>query len=470
MLERRLGGGALATILAAMLSGCVSHAVQPPVRADHRYVLLGPEGVPVARVITQAAQCPGIEIDGVARSMSVRMPAETIPVRPSRSDPPKPSVFPVLTCEATLPISAKSALIGGQALPLPKANPQRIALVGDTGCRVVAKYNLFQACNDPAQWPFAQVANQAADATPDLVIHVGDYHYRDGPCKPGDAGCAGSPWGYGWDAWRADFFDPARRLLAAAPWIVVRGNHESCNRAGQGWWRFLDPRPVAPRQDCNLAADDDVGNYSDAYAVPIGRDADTQFLIFDSSWVGLTPIPPTDLMYRNYRAEFEQAFALGMRTARAWFVSHQPVLGFASNPSKPESPYPGNPGLQSVLQALYPDVFFPANVEAVISGHNHVLEIVNFSSPHPPQFITGNGGTWLDEPFPTPFPKDARVAPAAVVDEIVAAARFGFMTMARDAAGWRMQAWDSSGKLLTKCSLAARKVACDPIAGSPPKP
>jgi hypothetical protein len=50
-----------------------------------------------------------------------------------------------------------------------------------------------------------------------------------------------SPWGYGWDTWKADFFDPAQALLKAAPWVMVRGNHETCTRAGQGWWRFLDP-------------------------------------------------------------------------------------------------------------------------------------------------------------------------------------------------------------------------------------
>ncbi len=59
--------------------------------------------------------------------------------------------------------------------------------------------------------------------------------------------CAGSPWGYGWDAWNADFFTPAAPLLAAAPWAAVRGNHESCARAGQGWWRFLDGHAAVGR-------------------------------------------------------------------------------------------------------------------------------------------------------------------------------------------------------------------------------
>ena len=67
---------------------------------------------------------------------------------------------------------------------------------------------------------------------------------------------------------------------------------------------------------------------------------------------------------------------------------------------------------------MYGDVLFPPNVEVVLSGHNHVLEIVDFSSPHPPQFITGNGGDWADEPFPVPFPPGKEPAPGAVVAEL----------------------------------------------------
>jgi hypothetical protein len=462
---------AIPILLCAALGGCLTSppSVSP---SDHRFVVLGPDGAPVARLVTSAAQCPTIEVDGASMPMTVRMPAETIPVRPSRSDlpPPKASVFDVTTCEATLPITATRADIGGVPLPLPKAMPRRIVLLGDTGCRIVSNFNIFQSCDDPTLWPFERVANAAAATAPDLVIHVGDYHYRESACPITQPGCYNSPWGYGYDAWRADLFHPARNLFAAAPWIVIRGNHESCNRAGQGWFRFLDPRPLVPRQNCNLAADDDIGNYSESYTVPFGRNADMQFLVFDSSWVGVTPIPPTDLMYRNYRAEFERIFALAARTPRAIFMSHHPVLGFASNPGNPQSPFPGNGGLQSVLAPLYPGVLFPPTIEALLSGHNHLLEIVNFATPHPPQFITGNGGDWADEPFPVPFPKGAEPAPGAVVAELVTTTRFGFMTMERDGAGWSMQAWDYDGKPITSCTLGQRKVVCAPITDRQTKP
>ncbi len=453
-------------VIAVALGGCMTTS-RPAPDTEYRYVLMGPEGAPVVRVITAAAQCPALDVDGASVPMRVRLPAQTVPVRTTRSDlpPPKPSEFPVTTCEATLPVTAQRASVAGHPLPMPKAQPRRIVVIGDTGCRLIPTFNLFQSCDDPAVWPFERVANAAAAAAPDLVIHVGDYHYRDGPCNLSHPGCYGSPWGYGFDAWQADFFEPARKLLAAAPWIVVRGNHESCNRAGQGWWRFLDPRPLDPRQDCNLAANDDIGNYSAAYAVPLGRDADAQFLVFDSSWVGLTPLAPSDLMYRNYKAQFDEAFKLGARTRGAFFLAHHPVLGFASNPSSPQAPYPGNRGLQSVLMALYPTVLFPANVEAVLSGHNHLIEVVGFATPQPPQFITGNGGTARDEPFPVPFPSGLEPSPGAVVSDFVSSTGFGYMTMERDATGgWSMRAWDYDGKIITSCTLAARKAVCTPVA------
>ena len=124
-------------------------------------------------------------------------------------------------------------------------------------------------------------------------------------------GCAGSPWGYGWDAWDADLFTPARPLLAAAPWIVVRGNHESCNRAGQGWWRFLDPRPLVPGRDCNDPANDGIGDFSDPYAIPFAPTRSSSCSIRRRS--GVAPLAVTDPMYKIYFAQMRMSFALRRR-------------------------------------------------------------------------------------------------------------------------------------------------------------
>ena len=215
----------IAAFTLALIAGCAQLPPAPMpsvsgVRYD--YVVLGEEGQAVARAITSEAACPSIELDGRAQAMDVRARPSVVPERsrPLGSGGAKAAAFPVLTCEKAIPRGVSRAAIDGRALPLPKAEPQRIVILGDTGCRLAAfgpASQAHQACNDPVAWPFATIADSAAAAAPDLVIHVGDYHYREDPCPPGNAGCAGSPWGYGWDAWEADLFAPSRRLLAAAP-------------------------------------------------------------------------------------------------------------------------------------------------------------------------------------------------------------------------------------------------------------
>jgi hypothetical protein len=103
----------------------------------------------------------------------------------------------------------------------------------------------------------------------------------------------------------------------------------------------------------------------------------------------------------------------------------------------------------------------------VLSGHNHLLEILDFSSGHPPQFITGNGGDWADPPFPVPFPMDKQPSPGAVIAQFLSTTRFGYMTMDRDGAGWLMRGFDYDGNPLTTCSVVARRATCTPVPPSP---
>jgi hypothetical protein len=135
------------------------------------------------------------------------MPAETIAQRKTASKPEdsKPSAFPVLTCDAVLPAGVRSVSVAGKALPVPVADVKKIVVIGDTGCRLKTADNYFQSCNDSDQWAFREMTVAAAAQKPDLVLHVGDYHYRENACPDGNPACSGSPWGYGWDTWKADF-------------------------------------------------------------------------------------------------------------------------------------------------------------------------------------------------------------------------------------------------------------------------
>ena len=60
------------------------------------------------------------------------------------------------------------------------SRPERIAVLGDTGCRIT--YYADQGCHDQKTWPFATVARSVADKQPDLILHLGDYYYREVPC------------------------------------------------------------------------------------------------------------------------------------------------------------------------------------------------------------------------------------------------------------------------------------------------
>jgi hypothetical protein len=144
------------------------------------------------------------------------------------------------------------------------------------------------------------------------------------------------------------------------------------------------------------------GDFSEPYVVPpgSGADADTQFIVFDSSLVGVQRRPANDPMHVKYRA-LERAFALGARRPNTFFMNHRPILAFAPNPATPDVPYPGNGALQSVLELLQPTVLFPPNVQAILAGHVHLFEVVSFSTPQPAQF-RGEVSAWLatDEYWP----------------------------------------------------------------------
>jgi hypothetical protein len=447
-----------------LLTGCAATNA-PPTPDFTSYVVLGEYGAAVARVLIDAPACPAIVLDQRSQPMTLRAPAQTIALRPTPSAPAdsKPAAFPLLTCEATLPAGTVKATVLGRALPLPKAEPQRIVVIGDTGCRLQKSSNSYQACNDIGQYPFATIAVQAAAWKPDLVIHVGDYHYRENACPDGNAGCAGSPWGYGWDAWDDDFFAPGARLLDAAPWIMARGNHENCQRGGQGYWRFLDPRPLLKGRDCNAAADDDAGNYSDPYSVPIGQD--TQLLVLDTAnttWKGLKP---GDTGYARYQDHYRKLAALAQRAPRNLGISHHPLLGMGAD-RKPDDSIlllPGDAGLQASFGSLNPQLF-PPQIQAMLSGHIHLWEQLSFASDHPSQFVAGFAGTSEDiVPLPERLPPSPPPAPGAVVEHFSSwVDGFGFMTMERRGpAQWDIEVHDLQGKIRNRCRLDGRRSVCD---------
>jgi len=456
----------LAALVVLVVTSGLAQAAPSPVVA--RYVVLGEDGVRMARVLTTAPTCPVLETagpDGVRHTvpMSLRQAAGVAPARGHSEvgSPGKAAVFAVATCEASVLRNIIRVQSEGVPLPLPPARIDRIVVIGDTGCRLKQSETAYQDCNVSSAYPFARIAQHAAAWKPDLVVHVGDYLYRESPCPDDHPGCAGSPDGYGWEAWNADLFTPGAPLLRAAAWVVVRGNHEDCARAGVGWFRLLDPRPPAPGRDCLDPAADGEADYSPPYAVPIGGGA--QVIVLDLTAVGEKPLAADSRRAAQVSDTYDAMTALSQGAAYSFVANHKPILGFGATEADGVSQLrPGNLGPQSVLAARSANLF-PDTVQVLLSGHIHIWEQLSFATPHPSQFVTGFSGTLEDVPNIPEHPGAGdSPAPGAVLEHFsVWNGQFGYMTLERVATDrWTAVVHDADGRAVRRCEIEGRHSRC----------
>ncbi len=382
----------------------------------HAWVQLGPNETAIVRAATDETRCPTLQFGGAVVEMRLRAPPD--------------QDFPVRVCEVAVPRSTRSLAIDGRKLPVVPQRIDRIGVIGDTGCRIKGRF--AQGCNDPEAWPFAAIGAEVAARAPDLVIHVGDYLYRQSPCPTG-VDCQGSPYGYNWSTWAADWFEPARALLSATPLLFVRGNHEQCGRASKGWFRFLasGPRPKA----CEPV--------SEAWAVRLGG---LGLIVFDSS---AGPAPHSDPAYADiYESMARESFA----TVRGetWFLTHRPLWAFLKAF--------GTTILGDRVQRDAIAPILPEDLMMIVSGHLHGFQMLDFHSG-PVQLISGNAGTRLD-----PMPNETMHG-VPVADEtarmITSDSGFGFAFLDRGAdERWRLSVYDRAGRLRHDCDLKGRTLDC----------
>lgn len=386
------------------------------------WVQLGPGGAAELRVVAEGASCPDIAIDGRSYPTTVRAAPD--------------ANFPQALCAITLPSGVRQAALQDEAIPLPKSAVQRIVVIGDTGCRIEGK--IGQACNDVEKWPFARIAAEAAKLNPDLVIHVGDYDYRESPCPEGNTGCSGVVWGDNWASWKADFFDPAAPLLAAAPFVFVRGNHEECSRFGPGWLRLLGPLVLIPGSPCI----ENIG----PYAIPLQKF--TLAVLDDAS------APDIDAprgQVQLYRINLKALSALG--PAPVWLASHRPISGYVRIP-----PGISTGGNQTLLTAVRDDGF-PKTIELMLSGHIHAFEAINYTGTLPPQLIAGNSGDTLAT---APSDLSGLNIGGLPVASGLTLPGFGFLllTHSGNGASWNVDVYNVHGGKERSCSFSDRKLVC----------
>jgi hypothetical protein len=398
-------------------------AAAPPAEAggaSYAWVQFTPAGLQ-ARAVTSEPTCPHAEIDGAAAAMTPRAQPET--------------GFPNLVCALDLPRGAGSATIDGRRLPLPPARVDRLIVLGDTGCRLKGLY--WQECNTPDKWPFARVAATAAAQAPELALHVGDYYYRESACPPLRGSCAGSPHGDNWQSWEADFFAPAAPLLATAPFIFVRGNHENCERGRRGWARLLSPLPY--EGDACAAREP-------TYAVDLGGPT---LLIMDN----------TAAEDRAIDAALAPQFARELAAAQAirgpvWYAFHKPI--YSTIRVTAGVSVGDNKTLGEAARAG-----LPSNVQALISGHLHIFQVASYVEDFPAQIVAGHGGDAMDMYAPDNF-DGLQIDRVTVEQGRSVGAAFGFVTLERVTDHWRLTNVDAEGKPLLSCLLRGRKLDCGP--------
>jgi predicted phosphodiesterase len=436
-------GGKAATPATPVASAASAASVAPsassaPASDVRGWIVVGEDGALAVRAIGRSARCPTLDVDGAKVAMSIRAAPD--------------AAYADATCEASLSRTAHAASIEGRALALPPPRVDRIVVLGDTGCRM--KEKTFQDCSDPKAWPFAKIAGAAAAWKPELVIHVGDFLYRKTPCPEGNAGCAGSPVGDRDATWDADFLTPALPLLRAAPWIAVRGNHEGCSAGGVGFFRLLDPRPLAASCTDTTAA----------YATSVG---DLRFWVLDTVVADDVEVQPSKVeLFRAQLASLEAASssAKGAKGGPAWLLVHRPLFGVLGNPRgapppKEAAASPKVVPLNATLQAAW-SAAAPKSIDLVLSGHVHMFQAISFAGGRPAQLVAGMGGTLGDVP-PTER-LDGVVEAGTPIAKGVARAQLGFVTLERKGARWEAALRDPDGAVLVTCSLDGRTLACGP--------
>lgn len=381
------------------------------------YVIHAPQNMVVARVIVDGTECPFIRVDESSFQMKPRG---------SRSQK-----FPVLVCEHQLDQTVKSLIVDGQKLPvLPHTQTEKILVLGDTGCRM-KEGSAIQHCQDPEKWPFAEVALSASRQNPDVVIHVGDYIYRERGCKDQDINCVPSSFGDNWQTWWLEFFRPAEPLLKIATWVTLRGDHESCARSGPGYFLLLDPRPLD--QECRAN--------SNPYPVELKG---LTLINFDSSSGNDKKNIPL------FNAQFA---SIGPAKQEAWLITHMPLWGFA--PSRTNTKDIAD--ITKPLQAAFNQMAVP--VTNIVSGHIHQFQML--SRPRKPnQYIVGMGGTSLD--WQIPHKRLEGLLDDADSASGTSISKYGYavFTKNHNRGAWDVRALDKNGEPFQLCLLNRERTTC----------
>ncbi len=352
---------------------------------------VSPSGIVARAIVAAGADCPSVDVTVGSKQSSVAMTIR----RPGATTGNAFSA--VRVCSASLPKGATSASIQGTAIPAAMpTDAASIAYLSDTGCRIKLS---VQDCASSQAWPLSTNAALLSQQSADLIVHGGDYVYRETDCPAADeAKCGGSPpittgepFLDNAALWFADFFDPAAPMLSAAPILASRGNHEACDMAGNGYFLFMDIQPssaaaCAPKRSQAPI----VLSPTWAADVDLAGNRSVRLVVVDSTngWDSV-PSPYVPIQRKAYK----KANKLAKKASDAWLVTHRPLFGVTSSAYSDRGDHYWVPWISADQAAAGSGLL--SRYSLIISGHEHLSQAVQVPG-QPTQLVAGGGGTSLN--------------------------------------------------------------------------
>jgi hypothetical protein len=391
-----------------------------------------------------------------------------------------------LVCSAPLPDGSIAATVAGQSIPASIAPAVSLmAMFSDTGCRI--EPNRVQNCNDAYEWPIARIAAKAAAMRPDVFLIPGDYIYHESACPENElskcrgavAPVTGMPFDDSSAGWEQEVFEPYSSIFNVAPIAFLRGNHEACNRAGIGFFLYLDPRPNT-ENTCSPSISEQgllvaaINQTTPTWHIdiPVGKNRTLRIAMVDSAYGYDRTITPwwTSQRVSYVEAANLTASRLGLES---WLMTHRPIFGILPKEMLPPNDTLAEPWTSDAQSLASYGLL--SNYDMILSSHMHLLQSVQIPG-QPGHLIIGNGGTMLDKPFPVDLPPYGPLAkgdgsplatgftPYPTAQSVWTRYTHGFMVAqpGREAGSWNFTHLNQFGQLIGRCALSSRSIACIP--------
>ncbi len=329
------------------------------------------------RLITSLDSCPNLNYtDGSILVGQVR----------AEKNPPK---FPELVCEYPFYFDKPVEMDKGVTYPIIK-DPTEVAIIGDTGC------NSSQDCSDSNSWVFPKVSERLTfDVSGQFTLHVGDYIYQKKLCPDGSESCDLSLQGKSFKVWQKEFFEPLSKAFKTQVFGFIRGNHEDCEFAYEGFFRYLGAFKY--NQECVVK--------EEPWTYTVGP---YRFGFFDSAHASSSKAKDTEIYQRDMQ-DIHKKFEEHKEEGKVSFlVTHVPFWGFVPNCwkmiCKPDFMVYQYTRKTITLQKAYKDYLTSLkeqNKEKLfkyfISGHLHYYDVLTFKDHDETQFVVGTSGAKLND-------------------------------------------------------------------------